>query len=299
MLARALAVAALSLGGHAAASVTPVILGYQPEVQSRFAPADAIGALNPDFALHGVTGLGYFDNDIGNSSVTAAISPDYVLGAFHWRRNLTGKDIIFYDASGTPHARRVVNITTVTGADGSQSDLVLGRLDEPLPPEISPLPIAERVNEGQRAIGFTSQWAAGSIVTRRPFPASADPKFIPWQRADADGGLTTAITGDSGSVCLAPAAHAPEGWCVMGIHTYTTMMTSATYCLDDILAVEPLAEVVTPLTDLTADAESNILDVLEYVAWWGESNPEADWTRDGQPNVSDVLAFVTSFNSGQ
>ena len=261
---------------------------------SRFVESVFLGELSEEFVLNGVTGLGYFVNTIGNASTTALISPRHILGAAHYTNNIRNRDVWFFDADGGAHVRRVVSIETLKNG-GRDSDIVIGTLDSPLPPEVEPVGVASRSIMNSMGFAFSREWSAGAVRLMRRFPTDADPKFVTWTSVQGVPTFTQAVNGDSGSPILAPVSNGGGArWCVVGTHSYRTIFSNIAWVADDLERFEGV-QLVEPCTDLNADGRSDVMDLIAFLGGYSTGDSTADLDSNGTVDMMDLIEFLATF----
>ena len=89
------------------------------------------------------------------NTTATVITPRHVVMAAHYIRPV-GHDVVFHDRSGKRHARKVEQVVKLTDRD-LRSDVAIGLLDRPLPPEIRRYPLpAPRTDYQTTLIGATA-----------------------------------------------------------------------------------------------------------------------------------------------
>ena len=128
------------------------------------------------------------------------IAPDVVARAWHNRGSI-GQSYTFVEQDGTTHQRTQIDFSDQLGGD-----LVLARLDSPLPPAIRPMRIVpgnlEQYSEGERLWSYRVTYNGGHRLSLGDFDPSLSGArrlfYVQEEIPATNGHWREAISGDSG-----------------------------------------------------------------------------------------------------
>lgn len=193
---------------------------YQPSHDNRFAawPWSDVGNPGCHVAPQHITGIGWD----GRGASHALVDPCFVVIT----HNTPPGKVNFRDGSGRAYARKVISYETICYDSPGLARIRLCRLNKPLPPGITPLPILDVAGRRRIDLPLYVVGRHGRIGHENPGIARIfDRQAYPWEKPSPAGvmacrqlpgraGYAKLRIGDSGSPVVARTA---EGWSLVGI----------------------------------------------------------------------------------